>query len=320
VSRLALLVPARNAVGHLPRLLDSVERQTVPFDEVWLFDDASDDRTGAAAEARGVRVVRSETQVGPSAGKNRLAELTSCDWVHFHDADDALESEFVARARDWMARDEADVVLFCTEDRDPVSGAKLLVTTWDDGAVSEDPVAYAIRRTITNCGIYRRQAFLAAGGFVTRRTFQYNEDQAMHLQLALSGLRFRASDYVGVVIHRHPGSMSSGHPVECARANVEVMADTARRTGRRYRDEIGSRLWQLAGVCGSYGDWSSVDRCLAVSRELGYDLPVDEHWAVRTLARVNPRMAVRVREGLIRLFKPGLRTGVPRATDVGVES
>ena len=44
--RLALGIPARNATAHLPRLFESIRRQTVPFDEVLLYDDASSDGTG----------------------------------------------------------------------------------------------------------------------------------------------------------------------------------------------------------------------------------------------------------------------------------
>ena len=52
MSRLALLVPARNAQELLPRLYASVDAQTVPFDEVLVYDDASTDRTGDVARAR----------------------------------------------------------------------------------------------------------------------------------------------------------------------------------------------------------------------------------------------------------------------------
>jgi glycosyltransferase involved in cell wall biosynthesis len=314
MSRLALLVPAFNAERHLDRLFDSVEAQTEPFDDIQVYDDASTDRTAAIAEARGARVVRGATNVGPSRGKNELANASSADWVHFHDADDALHPEFVTRARAWIARDDADVVLFATEDRDDETGRVLRRRLWDDAALQTDAVRYAIRETITNCGIYRRRAFVAAGGFNLDPAVKYNEDQAVHLRLALAGLRFRADDLPGVVIYQRHGSMSSGHRIECARAEIAVLAGAAEATGRRYAADIGARLWRLAGVAAGYGDWPAVRRSLACARDLGYRVPSEEHWAVRALARFTPYGAVAAREASIRLLKPHLRAGMPAVT------
>ena len=100
------------------------------------------------ARERSVQVVRSEACVGPSAGKNRLAEATSCEWVHFHDADDALAPEFVSRARQRMVEPDVEVVLFATEDREDGRGMSGLVRTWDDAALRRDPVEYAIGRRL----------------------------------------------------------------------------------------------------------------------------------------------------------------------------
>ena len=310
---LALCIPARNAARHLPRLLDSVRRQTRPFDEVWLYDDASTDDTGALARAFDATVVRSDVNTGPSPGKNLLAQKTTAAWVHFHDADEALQPEFVARARTWIARDQADVVLFGTEDRDDATAELLLTRQWDDAEAARDAVAYCIANTVTNCGIYRRSAFLDAGGFDSNDDIKYNEDQAMHLRLALAGLRFRADDYVGVVVYRRGQSMSSGHPIECARAQYQVLANAATATGTRYAAQIGGRLWQLAGILAGFRDWDHVRRCLDLAQRLGYADPHDEHPAVRLAAHVSPFGAIAVREAFIRAFKPRLRRNYPIA-------
>ena len=177
-----------------------------------------------------------------------------------------------------MADAEWDVLLFATEDRDEATGKPIGRGNWDDRALVEDAVRYHLVHTVTNCGVYRRAAFLAAGGFDGDPATKYNEDQAMHLRLAIAGLKFRADPEVGVIVYRRRDSMSSGHPVECARAQVEVLARAAAATGAHYRAEIGARLWRLAGVCGGYQDWACVDRCLAMASELGYGDPRDEHW------------------------------------------
>jgi glycosyltransferase involved in cell wall biosynthesis len=309
---MALLVPARNAEAVIGRLLDSA-RQGGGFDEVLVYDDASSDGTGDVARRFGARVVRSDINTGPSVGKNRLAELASSEWVHFHDADDALAPGFVAHARQWIADPNLDVLLFATEDRDDATGVRLGATAWDDRALMEDAVRYHIRHTVTNCGLYRRAAFLRAGGFDADPDTRYNEDQAMHLRLAMAGLRFRAEAATGVVVYRRKDSMSQGRPVECAQAQVEVLARAAQATGSRYRDEIGARLWRLAGVCGGFQDWPTVDRCLAIAARIGYGDPKDEHWLMRALAVFDAATAVRARETFVRWLKPQLREGSPLA-------
>ena len=61
---LALLIPAWNAAAWLPRLLASAAAQTEPFDEIWVYDDASSDDTAAIAERLGARVVRGDVNAG----------------------------------------------------------------------------------------------------------------------------------------------------------------------------------------------------------------------------------------------------------------
>lgn len=311
MSTLALLVPARDAERVLGRLLESAAAQTRRFDEVLVYDDASSDKTAEVARRYGARVLRADVNTGPSAGKNRLATMTSCEWLHFHDADEVLGPEFVERAHDWMRQPDVDVVIFKTEDRDDPTGRYLGQAMWDDEEVSADAVRYCIVHTVTNCGIYRRAPFLEAGGFDLADAVKYNEDQAMHLRLALGGLRFRAEMYRGVIVYRRPNSMSSGHPIECARAQVEVLDRAAERTGTKYASEIGERLWRLAGVCGGHADWDYVAKALSIARRVEYRDPTGEHWMMRAMARVSPVGAVAVRERLIRWLKPHLRADMP---------
>lgn len=317
MSRLALLIPARNATSVLGRLLDSADAQTVPFDEIRLYDDASTDRTGDMAASRGAIVLRSEVNTGPSIGKNRLAALTTCEWLHFHDADDELKRDFVERAHEWMQLAQ-DVVLFPVDDRDDDTGAFLGRADWDDAALQRDAVCYTIQTNVTNCGIYRRDRFLSAGGFDSNEATKYNEDQAMHMRLALQGLRFRAETTSGIIVYRRRSSMSADHQVDCARAQYVVLEGAAAKTGETYAKEIGARLWKLAAVCGGFSDWTYVRKCLALARSLGYTDPLDEHWAMRLAARVSPVGAVKARERLIRFAKPALRANMPSAKTLTV--
>jgi glycosyltransferase involved in cell wall biosynthesis len=313
MSTVALCIPARNAAAYLPRLFQSVDKQTCSFDEILVYDDASCDDTAAIARASGATVIRSDHNTGPSIGKNLLAAHATSEWIHFHDADDALYPDFVEHAREWFTRD-ADVVCFAIEDRDHDTDAVLIRHEWDDAALCRDAVRYAIANTITNCGLYRRAAFLASGGFDVRPETKYNEDQAMHLRLAVDGLRFRADSRPGGILYQRRNSMSSGNKIECARAHFHVLATVAEQTGNGYADALGAELWKLAGVCGTYRDWPYVRRALELADELGYAAAEAENPLFRTLARIHPLGAVMAREQFVRWFKPALRQGVPTAS------
>ena len=165
-ATLALLVPAYNAAKFLPRLLESVGAQTQPFDEIWVYDDCSTDDTAAVARQWGAQVVRGDVNRGTAYGKTILVQKTGCDWVHFHDSDDELLPGFVERAHQWMAKDSFDMVVFGCSQRDEVTGLIEDTVIHDAQKLAADPIGYTISTKINSIsGIYRRTAFIAAGGF-----------------------------------------------------------------------------------------------------------------------------------------------------------
>jgi len=310
VKRLALLIAARNAKPVVGRLLSSARREN-SFDEILVYDDASSDGTMEEARLHGATVIRGEMQIGPSAARNCLAQQSTCGWVHFHDAADELASGFTDRARRWMAEVDCDAVLFATEDRDVFTGTRLSGCGWDEEILRADPVRFHIEHSVMLCGIYRRRAFLASGGFDEDQAVRCDEHQAMHLRLALNGLRFRADPHVGVIIYRRENSMSASDATAAARARIEVLNRVALATGDRYQDAIGLLAWQLAGVCASSNDWAAVERCLSMAARVGYVDPYHEHWLVRVVARFDAATAVRLREVVIRLLGPSRRARPP---------
>jgi glycosyltransferase involved in cell wall biosynthesis len=312
MASLALLIPAYNAAAHLPRLLASAAAQTEPFDEIWVYDDASTDDTAGVAEQLGAKVVRGAVNRGCSAGKNILASETNAGWVHFHDADDELSPNFVWLARRWMAEGRHDVVLFAYEERDEASGRTIATRRFDPADAARDARSYAIREQINPfCGLYRRDAFLAAGGYDEDPKVLFNEDVAMHIQLAFAGLSFAAETEVAIINHRRAGSMSASNQLRCIQAHYEVLRKAAERAGAsEYAQELASKLWKAAGVLAAYLDWKHADAAATLAREL---LPsqVEGSPAFRALARISPPAALRLREHAIRIVRPILRAGYP---------
>jgi hypothetical protein len=311
--RLALLIPAYNAAGYLSRLLESATQQAEPFDEIWIYDDCSTDDTSVVAERYGAQIVRGDVNRGCTYGKSVLAETTSCDWVHFHDADDLLLPNFIATSRSWMTSEDVDAVAFGCEERWEDTNELISVTAPDDRKLSSDPIGYMIQAKINAIsGIYHRRSFLAAGGFDLDPDVHYNEDQAFHCKLARAGLRFRGDPTVTVVNLRRHLSMWTLNQDKCLRAHYCVMRKAAAGPGgESHKEAIAERLWHVVAGSASLLDWLTADDAATLAMRLASPSVAPSGALFTTLCRLSPRFALRARECLIRALKPRLREKYP---------
>ena len=309
-ATIALLIPAYNAGPWLPRLLASAKAQTRPFDAIWVYDDCSTDDTAAVASAHGAQVLRGSVNKGCSAGKNALAAHVDADWLHFHDADDELLPNFAALAQGWIDRGAPDVVLFDYEYRDNTSGELLARRQFDHAALTADPRGYAIREQINAiCGLYRRDAFLAAGGYDEDPAVLFNEDVAFHIKLAFAGLSFGAENTVSIVNYRIGGSMSGANQHKCLLAHHEVMQRTlAHRDAAPWHRQIAAKLWAVAGRLAACSDWREADRAAITAARIAPPDAAAGSAVFRAFARRSPRAALRLRERWLRFAGPELRT------------
>ena len=310
---LALCIPAYNAADYLPRLLTSAAQQTVPFDEILVYDDCSTDDTVAVAEAYGVRVVRGDINRGCSVGKNRLAEATTCTWIHFHDADDDITPDLVERVRPHLECTAApDVLLLHFEYRDHATDEHLGEPAYDADLMRRDPIAFVIRHKVPNFGVYRRSAFLEAGGFDLDPNVLYNEDVAFHHRLALAGLCFDYEPALTCLNYRYGGSMSGANQQRCARAQVCVLEKTtgvlrSRGVLAPYAADLAQKFWAAGAFTAQYGAWESAARAARAAHVLGGRTPEAGSLAFRALATLHGPTALRLREQLIRVLRPHLR-------------
>ena len=307
---LALCIPAYNAASFLPRLLKSALSQTVSFDEIWVYDDCSTDETRQIAINYGAMVIRGDINRGCSYGKNVLAKTTNCDWIHFHDADDALYPNFVEQAHKWMElENHPDIILFDYEWRRDDSGELISIREFDDNELRRDAISYAIREQISPfCGLYLRSAYLRAGGYDTDPLVLYNEDVAFHCRMAIAGLKFAADPTITVINYYRSNSMSSANQLKCIKAKFHVMRKVAEALKGNYTEEITQNLWGIAGNAAAYLDWQTADRCLQLALSLHNKPPKKLRFLFRLLSSYNPYLAIRLREWLIRILKPQLRS------------
>ena len=87
----SVVIPTYNRIHTLPASVDSVLKQTYENLELIIMDDGSDDGTEdyvkSIADER-VRYRKSDTNMGPSAARNRGAELAKGEYLAFQDSDD----------------------------------------------------------------------------------------------------------------------------------------------------------------------------------------------------------------------------------------
>jgi glycosyltransferase involved in cell wall biosynthesis len=311
---LALCIPAYNAANFLPRLLRSAHEQTVAFDQILVYDDCSSDTTAAVAESLGATVFRGGRNVGCSAAKNELLSKTTCEWVHYHDADDFLYPEFVERAKKHMASTDVDVVLFDYEQADEVSGAVMSRTFFAHSKILEDPLAFLLRETVNNSGVHRTEFLRKVGGFDTDPAVLYNEDRAFHLRLAENRARFDHEPYLGSRFYFRPNSMSANR-VRCSLANQEITRRFAERHPGQYRSEIGVVSWKNAGILASCLEWRVADESVRLAIRSSGRIPREGGLLFRALCMISGRWAIRVRESLIRRFKARYRLGYPQPSN-----
>jgi GT2 family glycosyltransferase len=303
---LALIVPAFNAANYLPRLMRTAHAQLVPFDEIWVYDDGSTDDTARVARELGAQVVRGATNRGPSHGRNVLAQASRAKWLHFHDADDALLPEFTKATRPYMVLDRHDVVLFDYETRDNESGMHRYVRRFDWTELDRDPIRFAIVEQINAIhGLYRRDTFLAVGGFDTAK--RLDEDPDLHLRLALAGCRFAGSPDVQVINYLRSDSVSATSRHECVQARYETMCLAARAVGSIYATEIATKLWSVASGAATFLDWPLADKAAAKALALAGARGVGKQGLFQLLVRVDYRLALRLRELSVRGFKSSVR-------------
>ncbi|MBU0703946.1 MAG: glycosyltransferase [Chloroflexi bacterium] len=199
---ISIIVPAYNAEDILENCLIALEAQTLPGEqyEIIVVDDGSSDGSADVARRYDVRLIQ-QPNAGPAAARNRGAQAARGELLLFTDAD-------CAPAPDWVRRMLAPF-------RNPeVAGAKGVYRTRQQAVVArfvqlEYESKYArmthqdhIDFVDTYSAAYRRDIFLANGGFDDRFPTASVEDQEFSFRLARKGYRLVFAPQA-VVYHRH---------------------------------------------------------------------------------------------------------------------
>jgi hypothetical protein len=278
----------------LTQCLESLAAQSLPPDEILIYDDASlHPPQSYVPKGLTVRIIRGQENCGPAHGRNVLLEASRSDYVHFHDADDWFDPEWCRRVRQAAAQQPNVDLVFtelnsyraCELHATDVIGLKRLLH-------DPDLLAFAIDAVLlTDCGTYRKAFVVGAGGYSTQ--FWQSEDYEFHIRLAAAQPTFSVIPEP-LVSKRLHDSCRSNDQAACLRDLVKSLEAFSRELPVRYRDRICQRL--AGAACGLFrlGDRTSAAKALALARSLGKPSFRDERLVFRILAgTLGPEFAIR---------------------------
>ncbi len=226
---ISAIVPVWNGRELLMRLLDSLDAQTQPVDELLIVDNGSSDGAPEAARERGARIVAMGRNAGFAAAVNRGIDESRGDWLVVLNSDVVMAPDYVARL---LAACQAGDAWFATGkilvagSTDRIDGTFDAMcrggTSWRIGSGRIDGPAFSAGRQICSppftAVLFRTEVFRRVGPLEIRFE-SYLEDVDFGLRCAAREL---AGIYVPAAIAWHQGSATLGrwHP------------DTVRRIAR----------------------------------------------------------------------------------------
>ncbi|WP_121357025.1 glycosyltransferase family 2 protein [Flavisolibacter nicotianae] len=307
MATLALCIPAYNASWCLPKLFSSVEKQSVPFDEVLVYDDCSSDDTVAVAKAHGATVVSGKVNKGCSFGKNQLAQHAKSEWLFFLDSDDELLPDFSTNVHKVIGANhlDADMIvlsyIYVDGSTDQVKDAPVL----DEQLLRQNSFRFMVTQKFFNSFVVRRNKFLSIGGFDTDPLVLYNEDRACAVKTALNGFRYEFIKYPCMKKNFFPESMSSKQPVKWITASVCLWQKIGNQVQEQYKPDVCDALFTEAIWAGKYNEWALVRNALKIAKELKTDALPSASKPFLFLFKTWPLGAYFFREYLFRVLKRG---------------
>lgn len=106
MPRISIIIPTLNEEQLLPKLLESIKKQTFTDYEVIVADAGSSDNTVTIAKEYGAVVVPGGL---PGVGRNRGAEASKGEFLFFLDADVILPEDFLEKALNEMEEQFVDL-------------------------------------------------------------------------------------------------------------------------------------------------------------------------------------------------------------------
>jgi glycosyltransferase involved in cell wall biosynthesis len=227
--RVSVIVPTHERAQLCIRAVRSALAQSIPPEEVLVWDDGSSPETRrelqlfAAGEPR-VQLHEGRPAGTPAVGRNRLIDVAIGDWVAMLDDDDEWLPDKIEQQRDYM--DEWDVIGSAAQRR-------------SNGSVYSPHVGPVARKTLYRDNVLllstvTMRRSIATRGFREDRTLASFEDYCLWLDLADAGARIVATpDVVAVYDDTGNDRLSNEHSA--------VQQRLARHMSGRWREHPTDR-------------------------------------------------------------------------------
>jgi GT2 family glycosyltransferase len=214
------IVPVHNRADLLERLLDSIQRQSVPFVEVVVVDNASTDGAAEMARSRGCRVIGMGENAGFARAVNRGWRSAATEWVAILNSDVELDCHWLERLiagvvdRKVSQAGYATGLILDAANREAIDGTYDLVSrgacAWRAGygepARAQSGKTCSIAIAPGTACIFRREVLDRLNGF-DESYGSYLEDVDLGLRCLREGLK---GVYVPEAIAWHHGSATLG--------------------------------------------------------------------------------------------------------------
>ncbi|MCW3002650.1 MAG: hypothetical protein JWQ20_1948 [Conexibacter sp.] len=214
MPRVSVITPAHDNAVTIDATMASVAAQGYPDWELIVCDDASSDDTAARVQAAAatdprIRLVHTDSNVGPAGARNRALESATGELVAFLDADDRLDPRYLETLlRRYDAEPAGIGIVCCDAWRETAEGERLGRYTDLHGAPASVGLTDILRKNqILIASLCPRAAVLDAGGFSLE--CWGSEDHDLWLRILEAGHRVAYVDEPLVTYRVADGSISS---------------------------------------------------------------------------------------------------------------
>jgi glycosyltransferase involved in cell wall biosynthesis len=282
---ISLLVPCYNAAAYLPSLIELARAQTNPFHEIICYDDGSTDHTAEVAKELGVGLIVGPKNQGPAFARNRLLEATSASWVHFHDADDRFDTQFVEKMAKALPGPASGAI--CNVRIVTANGSSPdQCLNFEAVATAPDLVRYFLEEfVLVEATVYPTAQLRAIKGFCEK--LKFCEDRDLQVRIAKSRIRFvHVNEPLVTWIRRektHVTSFSAEYQLRHARW---FLHRCYRYLPKDYHWILGERALYYARQFYARGAIRDARLCIYFARLCGVHSPVEVSAKRKLIARL----------------------------------
>jgi glycosyltransferase involved in cell wall biosynthesis len=241
-----VVIPCYRQAEFLPEAVESVVAQTRTDWEAIIVDDGSPDATADVArrliEQHGprVRLLRQANQ-GVSRARNAAIEVARGRYILPLDADDRLHPEFLEETAGLLDRDPSIGVVYTDYETFDGESRTIRVPAFDADGLCRG-------NHIHNVSLYRREAWVAAGGY-NPNMFAGFEDWDLWIGCHEHGFRPERVSRTLFYYRVRPGSRNDMTPATRAEMTAQVMRNhpalyTRRRRWVRRVKRLPVNLWR----------------------------------------------------------------------------